>query len=101
MELTREQIKRLRAEGHRKQLKPVVIVGQNGLGENLHAEIESALKRHELIKLRLPGLPKDDKRELGRRICAHHGAGLVQAIGNVIVIFRRNAETNRYAALID
>ena len=101
MELTREQIKRLRAEGHRKKLKPVVIVGQNGLGENLHAEIESALQRHELIKLRLPGLPRNDKRELWQLICSRHDAELVQAIGNVIVIFRRNADTNRYAALID
>lgn len=100
MELTREQIKRLRAEGHKKKLKPVVIIGQNGLGETHHAEIDAALRRHELIKLRLPGMAKDDKRELGQLICSRHGAELVQAIGNVIVIFRRNADSDRYATLI-
>ena len=101
MELSREQIKQLRAEGHRKKLKPVVIVGQNGLGDNLHAEIESALRRHELIKLRLPGLGKEAKRDLGHQICSRHDAALVQAIGNVIVIFKRNPDSKRYAAIFE
>ena len=50
MTLNRGQIKQLRAEGHRLKLKPVVIIGQKGLSENLHAEIDAALSHHELLK---------------------------------------------------
>ena len=100
MELTAAQIKRLRAEGHRRGLKPVVTIGQNGLGENLHEEIDRALARHELLKLRIPALPKPDKRELGRELCARHDAVQVEAIGNVLVIYRKNPKTDRFAAVI-
>ena len=54
MELNSGQIKRLRAEGHRLKLKPVVTIGQKGLTENLHNEIDQALSHHELVKLRIP-----------------------------------------------
>lgn len=100
MGLSSAQIKRLRAESHRLNLKPVVIIGQKGLGENLQGEIDTALSHHELIKLRIPGLDKADKRALADQICSRHHAELVQSIGNVIVIFRANPEINRFGALI-
>ena len=76
MGLTSAQTKRLRAEGHRLKLKPVVIIGQKGLSDNLHAEIDGALGHHELIKMRIPGLDKAGKRELCLGICARHNAQL-------------------------
>lgn len=100
MELTSAQIKRLRAESHRLNMKPIVIIGQKGMSENLHKEIELALDHHEMFKLRIPGLEKAAKRELAQQICAQHDAQLIQSIGNVIVIFRPNPETNRFAALV-
>jgi RNA-binding protein len=100
MELSSAQIKRLRAEGHRLSLKPVVIIGQKGMSENLQNEIDGALNHHELIKLRIPALDKAGKRELGMQICAKHNAHLVQSIGNVIVIYRANPEINRFTALV-
>jgi len=101
MELTSAQNKRLRAEGHRLKLKPVVAIGQKGLSDSLHAEIDSALTHHELLKIRIPGLGKTEKRELSQQICTHHQASLVQGIGNVIVIYRKNPETNRFSPLLD
>ena len=101
MELSRAQIKRLRAEGHRLKLKPVVTIGQKGLSENLQREIDSSLAHHELLKLRIPALAKPDRRELTDQICAKHGAALVEAIGGIIVIYRRNAETDRFAAILE
>jgi RNA-binding protein len=97
MHITRDQIKRLRAEGHRLKLKPVVIIGQKGLSENLHAEIERALGDHELIKLRIPAQAREDKRAFGEALCERHGAALIESIGNVIVIYRRNPEQDRFA----
>jgi len=101
MELTRGQIKRLRAEGHRLKLRPVVIIGQKGLSENVHQEVEAALAHHELIKMRIPALDKPGKRTLCQSICERHQAQLVQSIGNVIVIYRCNTEIDRFAPLID
>ena len=100
MTLTRGQIKQLRAEGHRQKIKPVVIIGQKGLGENLHAEIDTALAHHELIKLRIPALDRSGKREMTELICQQHTASLVDSIGNVIVIYRRNKESDRYASVM-
>lgn len=100
MELSSGQIRRLRAEGHRLGLKPVVIVGQKGLSDNLHAEIDAALDHHELLKLRIPALGRDARREFGKSICDRHGAVLVESIGSVIVIYRRNPDTDRFSAVI-
>ena len=99
MELTRGQIKLLRAEGHRLKLKPIVIIGQKGLSENLHGEIERALTDHELFKLRVPPQSRDERRRFNDALCTRHAATLVDSIGNVIVLFRRNPDKNRFAAI--
>ena len=100
MELNSGQIKRLRAEGHRLKLKPVVTIGQKGLTENLHNEIDLALNHHELVKLRIPALDKPGKLQLSQLICEQHQAYLVESIGSVIVIYRINKENNRFATVL-
>ncbi len=100
MELSSAQIKRLRADGHRRRLKPVVTVGQKGLTDALHAEIDGALAHHELIKLRIPSLDRAGKRALAEAICERHGALLVESIGSVIVVYRRNPESDRFAEIV-
>ena len=96
----KSQIKSLRAEAHRLKLKPVVMIGQNGLSESVTAELEQAITHHELIKIRVPALEKADKKEMIKVICDHHQANLVQAIGNIAVIYRRNPDNDRYARLM-
>jgi RNA-binding protein len=100
MSLNKAQIKRLRAESHRLKLKPVVIIGQNGLSENVNNEIAIAVEHHELIKIRIPALDRDDKKQLTETICAKNQATLITAIGNVIVIYRRNEKADRFATLL-
>ena len=100
MKLSSGQIKRLRAEGHRRKLKPVIIVGQKGLSDNLRQEIDGALAHHELVKLRIPALDKASRREMTEQIVSEHGATLVETIGGVIVLYRKNPETDRFAALL-
>lgn len=48
------QRRELRTRAHK--LQPVVVIGGKGLTEEVLAEIERALKAHELIKVRAPGL---------------------------------------------
>ena len=99
MNLSKLQIKRLRAESQRLKLKPVVTIGQNGLSENVQNEIDTALEYHELIKIRIPSLDKVSKLSLIESICDHHEASVVQAIGHVIVIYRRHDQVDRFGKL--
>jgi RNA-binding protein len=70
-------------------LKPVVMVADKGLSENVMAEIESALDHHELVKIKLRG--ERDVREVWmNEIMKKSGAEKVHCIGQVACFFRRN-----------
>lgn len=100
MNLSKKQIKRLRAESQRLKLKPVVMIGQNSLSENVHNEIDLALGHHELVKIRIPSLDRESEKSQIGSICDHHQACLVQSIGHVIVLYRRNEKIDRFAKLM-
>jgi len=100
MRLNKAQIKRLRAESHRLKLKPVVMIGQNGLSDNVQNELAIAIEQHELIKIRIPALDKAGKKQLAETICVRNQAELITAIGHVIVIYRRNEKTQRFETLL-
>ena len=106
MNLSSAQVKKLRAEGHRLKLKPVVTVGQKGLGESLHNEIEVALNHHELLKLRIPGADRAAKRELAEMLCQRHQAsrqhpGQVELIAGTVGQLRRQRDPQDRAAGIE
>ena len=86
MSLTAAQRKQLRARAH--PLKPVVLVGDAGVSEAVIAETDRALEHHELVKIRLPGVDREERARLGRALCEALGAQQVQAIGRVHVLFR-------------
>lgn len=88
MSLSKNQEKFLRQIAH--HYKPVLWIGQNGLSDALYKELEQALDFHELIKIKLRALDKDARDVMITELCEHVGAFLVQKIGNIIVIYRRN-----------
>lgn len=90
MPLKPHQVRHLRALAH--QLKPVVLLGQQGLTEAVVAEIELALEHHELIKIRVPGMEREDKRNVIELICQRTGAELIQSIGHIAVLFRARSK---------
>ncbi|MGK7295789.1 MAG: YhbY family RNA-binding protein [Candidatus Wenzhouxiangella sp. M2_3B_020] len=94
MSLNNAQIRRLRGLGH--DLSPVVIVADKGLTDNVMAEIETALDAHELVKIKLRG-ERSARREWAGRIVERTGAQLVQSIGQVALLFRRNPDNPRIA----
>ncbi len=79
--------KKLRAEAH--TLKPVVIIGQSGLTAAVLAEIEQALNSHELIKVKIRA-EREERKLISEKICTGTRAELIQAIGQVTVIYRLN-----------
>ena len=86
--ITKEQQKYLRSLAHDR--KPVVWVGQNGLTENVLEEIKSALNHHELIKIKLRTGDRDSRDGTIKIICAETEADLVQSIGNILTLYRKN-----------
>ena len=90
----------MRSESHRLKLKPVVMIGQHGLSENVLNELEQALSHHELIKIRVPALDKSDKKELIESLCNQANAELIQTIGHVIVLFRKNPKSHRFSKIL-
>jgi len=83
------QLKELKAKGHK--LEPVVIIGAKGVTEEVLAEIDRALKAHELIKVRAPALERSERKGVLTQVCERTGAQPVQQVGKVFVIYRKNA----------
>ena len=86
MKLTNNQRKYLRSLAH--DLKPFVMIGQNGLSESVLAEINSTMLKHELIKIKLKVDNRKEKQQIMKKIIEFSLAELVQIIGGVIVIYR-------------
>lgn len=90
MKINNTQKKFLRQAAH--HLKPVVWAGQNGVTDSLIKEIEEALERHELIKIKCR-LGEREERDAGiEKICEDTDANLVQRIGNIVTLYKKNEE---------
>jgi RNA-binding protein len=98
MSLTTAQIRELKKLAH--SLKPVVIVGQHGLSENVLAEIDSTLDIHELIKVKLAGADKEDRVAMSESIAQGLSASLVQIIGRVAIFYRPNPKKKKNRIVI-
>ena len=85
--LTPAERKLLKARAHK--LEPVVIIGGKGLTDPVVAEIAAALKAHELIKVRAPGLDRDVRTEVFREVASKTESELVQEIGKVAVLYKK------------
>jgi RNA-binding protein len=94
MALSVKQRKHLKALAHHR--KPVVQVGNAGITAAVIREIEVALGHHELLKIRLPGVERETRTEMLKKICDATGADAVQEIGRVAIVYRR-AEKPRIA----
>ncbi|MCG8413524.1 MAG: ribosome assembly RNA-binding protein YhbY [Pseudomonadales bacterium] len=86
MSLSNTEKKQFRSIGH--SLKPVVIIAQNGLSENVSQEIDRALKDHELIKVKIQVPDRESKQELIREVCSTLKAECVQTIGHIALLYR-------------
>ncbi|GGE53655.1 RNA-binding protein [Streptosporangium jomthongense] len=92
MSLSPEQRREYRAIAH--NLKPVIIVGDKGLTENLQEELERALNDHELIKIKIASPDREARQEAINALCEASGAEVVQTIGKIAVILRRAGKPN-------
>ncbi len=96
IELTPEQRRHLRAAAH--HLHPLVTVAGKGLSESVLKEIDRSLKAHELIKVKLQGIERDDREALLTEICEQIDCAPVQHIGNVLVLWREKPADEKVSA---
>lgn len=94
MPLSDAQRRHLRGLAH--QLKPVVWVGQHGLSDAVKSEIELALDSHELIKIKIAA-DRETRVALIGEICDSSTSELIQRIGQMAILFRRNPKSPRIA----
>lgn len=84
-----DDVRNLRAQAH--GLQPVVRIGSKGLTQAVHDEVEVALDAHELIKIKIVA-DRDERAAIVPKLCEVHGAVLVQTIGQICVLYRKNDE---------
>lgn len=88
------QKKYLRGLAHK--MKPVVFVGQKGLTPGVLQSAETALDRHELIKVKFIDFKeKDRKTEISETIENETGARLVGLIGHTAIYYREQKDPEK------
>ena len=90
MPLSEAQRKHLRRLGHDRN--PIVLVGQAGLSANLVAELDRALRDHELVKVRARVGDRAERDRILVELATATGSELVQRIGHVALFYRRNPD---------
>lgn len=86
MALSANQKRHLRALAH--NLKPVVLIGNAGITEGVINEINSSLEHHELIKVRISGVDRDERAGNIESICTQTNSELVNTIGHIAILYR-------------
>jgi len=91
--LTEAQRKYLRRLGH--GLKPVVMIGNSGLGPNLVAEMDGALAHHELVKVKARVGDRALRDQVLDELASSTRSEIVQRIGHVALYYRSQPEQQK------
>ncbi len=88
--ITTKQRSNLRRMAH--NLTPVVIVGKEGVTEQVLKSINDVLEARELIKIRLLNNCSLTTREVSAKVCEALDAEGVQCIGSIVVVYKRSSK---------
>ena len=88
MELTSKQRAQLRALAN--GIDPIVIVGKDGLGDNMIAQLNDALEARELVKGRVLETSPLTAREACEQLSKLTRSEPVQVIGSKFVLYRQS-----------
>ena len=97
VKLNTKQIAHLRGLAH--SLNPVVMLGNNGLTDNIIKEIELNLNAHELIKIQVAGDDRDARKAIYLEICSKTNAIAVHHIGKQLVVYRASETVKEKAKI--
>jgi RNA-binding protein len=97
--LTGFQKKALKAKAH--HLKPVILIGQKGLTEDLIQSVHEALEAHELIKIKfLDHKEKQEKSDILSALELRTKSLRVGLIGHTAIYFRPHPDPEKRKILI-
>lgn len=88
--LTGAQKAHLRGLGQ--TLEPALKLGKGGLAPAFFAELQHALRAHELVKLRFLGVEREERAELCTRIADEGRCMCVGAVGHTALFYRQHPE---------
>ncbi|MEA3546335.1 MAG: YhbY family RNA-binding protein [Thermodesulfobacteriota bacterium] len=89
-QLTSHQISYLRGLGH--HLKPVAMVGKEGLSDSVLASVNQVLLAHELIKIKVQDNSPLDRKEAATELAGLTGSFLVHVLGKTALLYRENPD---------
>lgn len=84
--LTSSQSRFLRGQAH--DLRALLQIGAKGLTPAFLAELDAVLEQHELVKIKIGAEDREARDVMIAEIVEKSGAGLVQRIGHVAVLYR-------------
>lgn len=73
-------------------LEPILIIGKNGVTENVIKQLDDALEARELIKIKLLDNSGLDAKEVANDVANTLKAEFVQSIGSKFTIYRKAKE---------
>lgn len=91
--LNGRQKRHLRALAH--HLDPLVAVGKEGVSAAVVAATNQALVDHELIKVRLPQVDREERAEMVETLERETGAAVAGVTGRIAILYRRHPEKPR------
>ena len=92
-ELSPKQIKFLRGLGHK--INPLVLIGKEGLSSSVLIAIESELKNHELVKVKIGNNSDLEKKVAASLIPEQTQSHLVQLIGKTLLLYKENQKRSK------
>ena len=72
------------------KITPIFQIGKNGIEEAFLVQVEQALEKRELIKIKVLENSGMEAREASDFICNKIGCEGIQAIGNKIVLYKKS-----------
>lgn len=90
MPLSEKQKKHLRRLAHPQ--KPIVMLGNAGLTDNVTSELDRALLRHELVKVSARVGDRASRDQILATLAERTRSELVQRVGHIGVFYRKNNE---------
>ena len=91
--LTSKQIRKLRSLGMTEEA--IVMIGKEGVTPTVVASAREAIKKRELIKVRVLQNAPDEPEDAITMLAERADANLVQVIGRNGILFRRNFDKPR------
>ena len=88
--LTGKERARFRSQAN--LLKPIVMIGKDGLSETVIDQIDQIIEIRELIKIKIQNNSAEDARNVAEEVAKELNAEVVQVIGGIVVLYRESKE---------